>query len=508
MLARIVFCWCLSVSVSMAGAEVRLPSIFGNQMVIQQGRPVSVWGWAEPGEAVTVTLGESRGSAKADESGRWRVTLPPRDADVDREPLQLTVAGSNTIVLDDVLVGEVWLCGGQSNMQWTVSQSADPAEEIAAADHPKIRLFTVNRVVAQDPATDVTGNWQVCSPQTVGQFSAVGYAFGRQLHQAKDVPVGLVSSNWGGTPAEAWTPRATLEAILPQAVARYTEAREKYPEAAARHEAALAAWQEQVKQAEADGKPAPKKPKAPQDPDKSPHAPGVLYNGMIAPLASFGLRGAIWYQGESNAGRAAEYEGLLTAMIQSWRDNFENPELAFGIVQLANFMAPQTDANDPGGWAHLRDAQRRVAANVPRTGLAVIIDIGEAKDIHPKNKQDVGRRLAAWALHDIYGHEDVVAKGPEFAGMTRRDQALVVTFHHATGLQVKGDRPTGFVIAGDDGKFVFANAAIEGESIVLSHPDVPQPTQARYGWASNPACNLYNGANLPAVPFQATLTSP
>ena len=489
--------------------EVRLPGVFGSGMVVQQGQPIRIWGWADPGEAVRVSLGGHHAESAGDEQGRWRVELPAMTARPPHDPLQLTVTGTNTITLDDVRVGEVWVCSGQSNMQWTVKQSADPDAEIAAGDHPLIRLLTVPREVAAEPAADIRKSaWAACSPQTVGGFSAVGYYFGRRLHQDLGVPIGLISSNWGGTPAEAWTPRPVLGEVLPAAVEREAAARANYPNQVAAYQAKLAEWNKTVADAKAAGQPEPdgkKKPKPPTDPDKSPHMPSVLFNGMIAPLTPMSVRGVIWYQGESNAGRHAEYESLLTAMIQAWRAEFENPDLAFGIVQLANFMAEQTDPGENSDWARLRDAQRRVAASLPGVGLAVAVDIGEAKDIHPKNKQDVGQRLAAWALHETYDRADVVPSGPVFKSLSRRDGELVVSFDHAQGLASRGDVLSGFVVAGVDGKFAFAQAKIEGDAVVVSSPDVPQPVTVRYGWASNPKTALYNGAGLPAVPFEASL---
>jgi sialate O-acetylesterase len=492
-----------------AQAEVRLPRIFGDGMVLQQGRPIVIWGWAEPGEAITVSLAEAQAQTVAKDDGRWRVELPAMRAEPDQAPLEMTVTGVNTLTLRDVLIGEVWLGSGQSNMRWSVSRSDDAQAEIAAADHPRIRLFAVQNHRTDEPSDDVRASWQVCSPTSVPDFSAVAYYFGRQLQRELDVPVGLIMSAWGGTYAEAWTPHDALAAALPQALERAAESRDRYPQQLAEHEKRLEEWHVAAAAAREAGQPEPKKPQTPRHPDEKPNMPSVLYNGMIAPLTPLSMRGVIWYQGEANAGRAEEYTGLLTALIESWRGAFEHEELAFGIVQLANYLARQTQATENSNWSHLREAQAAVARTVPRTGLAVTIDIGDADDIHPRNKQEVGRRLALWALRDVYGRQDLAASGPTLDRMTREGDQLVLHFTHVHGgLEMRGDKLTGFVIADADGPFVFADARIDGDRVIVSSPEVSQPTRVRYGWANNPDCNLYNAANLPAGPFVCDLSVP
>ncbi|NIP16953.1 MAG: sialate O-acetylesterase, partial [Akkermansiaceae bacterium] len=357
-------------SVSSASADVQLSKVFGNHMVLQQDQPIRIWGTADPGEDVAVEMGGKRGSAKAGDNGKWRVNLPAMKA--DGKAHTMTVKGKNTITLDDVLLGEVWICSGQSNMEWSVQASMNAKEEIAAANHPRIRLFNVPGHVAKpEPLDDPRGQWQVCSPQSIAGFTAVGYNFGRALQKHLDVPVGLVGTNWGGTRIEPWTPPVGFKQV--PNLKDYVENLDA------------------IAKAKADGGNAPR-----------PKGGAVqIYNGMVHALTPLSVRGAIWYQGESNAGDGLRYEHLKEALVKGWRSVFENENLSFYWVQLANFQGP---SNDPagGGWGPVREGQRR-ALRIPNTGMAVIIDIGEARDIHPRNKQDVGKRLARWALAKDYG---------------------------------------------------------------------------------------------------------
>jgi sialate O-acetylesterase len=485
-----------------AKTEITLPSMFSDHMVVQQGKPVMVWGKAAPKARVQVALGSETSYTRADESGAWKVALKPFRAG---GPYDLTVkSGGAKAVIQDVLVGEVWVCSGQSNMEWPVSRVNNAEKEIAEANHPEIRLFTVAKKVAGEPLDGCSGAWELCTPETIKEFSAVGYLFGRRLSEILKVPVGLIDSSWGGTPAEAWTSRPTLEKDpdLDVIVKRWDDLIAKYPEAKKQHDAAIAEWQKAAEAAKAKGEAEPKKPGEPLGPGH-PHRASGLYNGMIQPLIPYGIRGAIWYQGESNAGRAYQYRELFPAMIQDWRKNWGSDDFPFLFVQLANFMDRNPDANAPSAWAELREAQS-MTLSLANTGQAVIIDIGEAKDIHPRNKQDVGLRLAQAAWKVAYGMDTAIYSGPTYASMRVDGNKIRVTFKNADGgLMANGGEPVhGFAIAGEDKKFVWANAKIEGNEVVVWADAIAQPAAVRYGWGDNPDCTLYSGAGLPASPFR------
>jgi len=480
-------------------ADVRLPSVIGEHMVLQAGRPIPFWGWADAGEKVVVEAGDRRAETTAGADGRWMVALEALDAG---GPIAVAIQGKNLIRLEDVLIGQVWVCSGQSNMQWAVSQSKDPQKEIAEANFPKIRLFSVERRTAFEPQSDCKGEWAACTPQTVPGFSAVAYYFGRKLHQELDMPVGLIHTSWGGTPAESWMTRATLEADPQYAplLGRWAEMAKTGQDAKAKYEQELAAWKDAAEKAKAEGKPAPAAPAPPAGPP-NPHFPASLYNAMIAPIVPFAIGGAIWYQGESNAGRAYQYRTLFRNMIEDWRMVWGQGEFPFLFVQLANFMATKPEPAE-SEWAELREAQT-MTLSLPRTGMALAIDIGEANDIHPKNKQEVGRRLALAAL--AIGHrKDVVYSGPKYSSMDVEGTRIRIRFRYANeGLVAQGGEPLkGFAIAGRDRKFVWADAKIEGRSVVVWSDKVVQPAAVRYAWADNPVANLYNAAGLPAVPFR------
>ena len=486
-----------------AVADVKLPAIIGNNMVLQQDMKVPIWGWAEAGETVTVTLGDQKVAAKAGADGKWMVRLAALKAG---GPVEMTVAGKNTLQLTNILIGEVWVGSGQSNMEMSVKSSRNSEQEIAEAKYPKIRLFTVAKTVAAEPQTDCKGQWVECSPESVPFFSAVAYFFGRDLAKALNQPIGLIHTSWGGTVAEAWTPKAALEGdpAMKGIADRFAKNVENYPTAKANWEknkdAQLAKWKEAAEKAKAEGKPAPRQPQGPQDPAKSPNGPASLYNGMIAPILPYAIRGAIWYQGESNAGRAYEYRKLFPLMIESWRKVWGQGDFPFLFAQLANFMARKDQPAD-SAWAELREAQS-LTLSLPKTGQAVIIDIGDEKDIHPKNKQDVGLRLSLAAQKVAYG-KDVVFSGPTYDSMKADGGKIVLKFKNVGGgLVAKGDKLTGFAIAGEDKKFVWADAKVEGDTIVVSSKDVAKPVAVRYAWADNPECNLYNKENLPASPFR------
>ncbi|HEX8116424.1 MAG TPA: sialate O-acetylesterase [Pyrinomonadaceae bacterium] len=634
-----------------ARAGVRVPSVIGDNMVLQQGRKVRVWGWAEPGERVTVTFRGEKSSATADVRGRWEVYVGPHKAG---GPFELTVAGRNTLTFKNVLVGEVWVCSGQSNMEWSLVNAQDGAREAAAASYPFIHLFTVTKRTSDKPLEDVEGHWVVTTPKEAAQFSAVGYFFGRELHKRLNVPVGLIHTSWGGTPAEAWTSRAVLasDPTLKPILERYDRQLTDLPRLQREYEAAQAEWARKYMTEDAGNKGEPegyakpaydaaawKSMRLPQfwetagldvdgvvwfrrevevpaawvgkeltlklgaiddfdttyfngervgstgadtpnawmalreyrvpgslvragrntvavrvydrmggggfgggemslapvgaakadavpldgewsykeeatvpsrriDWGSQPQAPGpanqnspvVLYNAMLAPLTPYAIRGAIWYQGESNAGRAYQYRVLFPAMIRDWRVAWGEGDFPFYFVQLANWKARPHDSVD-SEWAELREAQT-MTLKTPNTGMAVTIDIGNPDDIHPRNKLDVGLRLARWALADTYGMK-LEKSGPLYDSFKVEGDRVRITFKHAGGLKTRdGAAPAGFYVAGSDRKFVPAEARIEKGEVVVWSKDVPAPVAARYAWADNPTANLYNSDNLPASPFR------
>jgi sialate O-acetylesterase len=491
----------LLISTGLALAEVKLPAVIGDNMVLQQGRKVPIWGWADPGEEVRINV-SWRGmswAVTADANGKWVFKMEPPEAG---GPYEMTITGKNVVRIKNIMVGEVWVCSGQSNMQFAVSQAVNAEEEISRADYPNIRLFTVERAVAEQPQTDCKGSWTPCSPQTVPGFSAVGYFFGRELHKNLAVPIGLVHTSWGGTPAEAWTRRGVLkaDADFKPILTRYDEAVAKYPQAKQEYEQKLAEWKQAAEKAKAEGTNPPRRPSPPFGPGHQ-NSPSGLYNAMIAPLIPYGIQGAIWYQGESNAGRAYQYRKLFPAMIKNWRDDWGQDNFPFLFVQLANFMQTKPDPSE-SAWAELREAQLMTLL-LPNTGMAVIIDIGDADDIHPKNKQDVGKRLAAWALCKTYGQK-LVCSGPIYRSMKVEGNRIVLQFDYIGGglTALPAEPLKGFAIAASDRKFVWADAGIEGSTVVVSSSEVSEPVAVRYAWADNPVCNLYNKEGFPASPFR------
>jgi sialate O-acetylesterase len=488
-------------------AEVKLPSLLSDGLVLQQGMKVNIWGTADPGESVTVTLGDQRVSTEADGGGQWKVKLGPLNAG---GPFTMTIAGKNTIALHDVLVGEVWVCSGQSNMEMPVGMNAEGwsgdvtnyQDEIAHGDHPRLHLFTVQKAVAGKPQRDVKGYWVVARPQTVAGFSAVGYFFGRELVKVLNVPVGMIHSSWGGTPAEAWTSRATLESdpefqSILDAGAKLLS---PYPKVFEDFEQKLGQWRRDSDQAESEGAPVPSAPPVPEDARRNPWRPSGLFNAMLMPLTPYAIRGAIWYQGESNADRPTQYRKLFPAMIGDWRRAWEEGDFPFLFVQLANWGIYQPRSN----WPELREAQLKTLS-LPKTGMAVAIDIGDGSDIHPKNKQEVGYRLALAAQAIAYGR-DVLYSGPIYESMAVEGEKIRLRFQYVYGgLAAKNSASStlsGFEIAGDDRKFVGAQATLDGDTVVVRSEKTPHPVAVRYAWGMNPSCNLYNRAGLPASPFR------
>jgi sialate O-acetylesterase len=484
-------------------ADVRLPALFTDNGVLQRDIPVPVWGWADPGETVTVKIGEQAKTAAPDaKTGKWTVKLDPLPVG---GPYTLTVSGKNTITLTNVLVGEVWICSGQSNMQFAVKNARRSLEEMDGAKYPKIRLISVPLRGSPAPQDDFKGRWVECTPETVAGFSAVGFFFGRELFEHLDVPIGLIHCSYGGSSCESWVNRSALDAEpeLKPMLERYDRELAKYNGAAAKadYEKQLAGWKQAVAAAKEAGRELPKRPRAPTDPRTNNQFPANLYNGMLYPVLPYGIRGAIWYQGETNAGRAYQYRALFPALIKSWRAEWQEGDFPFYFVQLANYQ-PRKPEPSESAWAELREAQS-MALKLPATGQAVTIDVGEARDIHPTNKQDVGKRLSFWALSKTYGRE-MAYLGPTYKSQEIQGDKIVLSFDSNSGeLVAKNDDPLkGFAIAGSDKKFVWAKARIVGQTVVVSSPEVASPVAVRYAWADNPECNLYNKAGLPASPFR------
>ncbi len=493
-------------SAGLVVADVKLPAVIGDNMVLQRGMKVPIWGWAEPGEQIVVKFGLSSmaWAATADADGKWVARIGPFETG---GPFDLTIEANNTIVVKNILVGEVWVCSGQSNMEWPVNQSANAEQEIAEANYANIRLFTVSKKVSQEPLEDCRGRWRACNSDTVQGFSAVGYFFGRYLHQDLGVPVGLINTSWGGTPAEAWTSREYLEMDddFKPMLERYEEAAARYPELKQKYERQMKKFEETAAKLKAEGKQVPRRPRglaAPMGPDHQ-NSPTGLYNAMILPIVPYAIRGAIWYQGESNASRAYQYRELFPAMIMCWRQTWRQGDFPFLFVQLANFMEAKSEPTE-SEWAELREAQL-MTLTLPRTGMAVTIDIGQADDIHPKNKRDVGKRLALWTLAETYSR-DVVYSGPLYESMDIDGDKITLHFEHVgDGLVARGDQLQGFAIAGADRKFVWADAKIQGDTVMVSSDEVAEPVAVRYGWANNPVCSLYNADGLPASPFRTDM---
>lgn len=633
-----------------------LSPLFSDHMVLQREQPVPVWGWASPGEEVIVGFAGLKKTGRADASGKWMVRLDPMPASAESRDLTVEAGpGHDKVILHDVLVGDVWLCTGQSNMGFTLSGALNGSQEIAAADHPMIRLFSVADNPSLTPVDTVKGSWRLCSPQTAGGFSAVAYFFGRELERDLKIPVGLLLSSVGGTPAEAWTRLEKLKSVpvLAERAEKEIEVIKQQPGDSERFPAARTAWEskygvtpppvaeaavgwadpaldardwkpvklpaswsqlgektggvfwlrkEVTLSPEMAGKPMhlalnwlneqydtayfngvevgkanatpprfyntqrhysvpgklvkagrnvialrvvaaspqaamviavnvlelPFTDPAAQDPNwlmkrESSFPPltaealaerpkpntasficvsAALYNGMIAPLVPFAIKGAIWYQGESNTSRAGEYRQLLSMMITDWREKWGQGNFPFLIQQLVNNGSPCEDPSKPGTWPALREAQEQVSVTLPNCGMATGMELGSAFTIHPPNKQDVGKRLALVALEKVYG-KPVESAGPRYESMKIDGSAIRVKFTHARGLLSKDGPPKTFVIAGSDQKFYWADAKIEGDTIVVSSPQVPQPVAVRYAWATNPeGCNVYNDSGLPMAPFR------
>jgi sialate O-acetylesterase len=453
-----------------SAAELSLPNRFGDHMVLQRDRPIPLAGSAGPGATVSVTLGASTASAQADRQGRWSLSLPAMPAG---GPFELIVeSGEARLQLEDVLIGEVWVGSGQSNMWMPLAEVWEAQREIEASSLAQVRVFTTAWTPSLERVDDVGGSWKVSEPANAYRFSALGYFFAARLHRELGVPVGFINISIGGTTAEAWTP---LEVLSQQA----------------EFAAILQRDAERRQQREAKG-------------ESPAHAGGAghLFAGMVAPWTPFPIRGVVWYQGESNAGRARQYRSLLPTLIGSWRQAWKDPDLPFVIVQLPEFKAKVDEVVQPSDWAELRDAQFWTAHRLPDTHLAVLLGTGDAKDIHPKNKRTAGQRVAQVALAQVYNQSPAEACPQPTAFSIQGTEARVTFSHAASGLELRGAERNGFAIAGADRHWHPAEVRIEGEAVVLSSPSVAAPVAVRYAWADHPTPTLFNRAGMPATPFR------
>jgi sialate O-acetylesterase len=561
---RLLILLLLSV-VGVAHGDVKLPAIFGDHMVLQRDAGVPFWGSADPGETVTVTAGGDKATATAGKDGTWSLKLEKLAGSATS--IDVTVAGKNTITYHDVLVGDVWVCGGQSNMEFGI-RAFMPPDEFAKAGDPQIRLFSVPKCIAPTEQKDIgpapataplLGTWQVCTPETLTKtgewsgFSATGFYFGREIRAFTHQPVGLIESCWGGTRIHSWTSLAMLQ-TMPEKVSAAKSAanfRDHYDEIKTTYEkvtkpawdaelakwtadnkpaldaydVAFKKWREDAKAAAEAKQPAPprpqqiKPPKEPHDPLTDNQASCALYDGMIAPLIPFAIKGVIWYQGEANSAEPGVYKVELPALIKDWRQHWAEGDFPFLVVQLPNFMQRKPQPGE-SWWADMREIQRD-ASKLPNVGTAVTIDIGDPGNIHPADKEDVGHRLGLVAQHVAYGSTGVYT-GPTYKASSVEGNKMRITFDNiGSGLAIgvapehfyKVQRPPqtppapaaelqGFAIAGADQKFVWAKAVIDGDAVVVSSDTVPTPVAVRYAWADNPACNLYNKEGLPAAPFR------
>ena len=466
----------LSVSTFTATADVKLPSIIGSHMVLQRGVECPIWGWADPGEKVTVSFAGHHRSATAGANGKWLVNLAALKANAKGQAM--TIDGNNSLKLEDILVGEVWLCSGQSNMEWRVGSSNNPKEEIANGNHPRIRHIKIPHRPSLKPESDVpSSGWQPATSEVIPSFTAVGYFFGRHLMNELDVPIGLIGSNWGGTRIEPWTPPVgfketpALKSIADK-LATYPSMRKVTNKKTGKVSEAI-----------------------------NPQSPLALYNGMIHPLLPYSIRGAIWYQGESNNGEGMLYFEKMKALIHGWRKVWNNDQMPFYFVHLAPYnYGPTREGQLPGIW----QAQLK-SLNIPHTGMAVTTDIGNVKDIHPRNKQDVGKRLALWALAKTYGKQGIVYSGPLYQSHATEGGKIRVSFTETgSGLKSLDGQPlTHFEVAGADKKFVPAKAEIDGVSVVVSSADVTNPKHFRFGWSQLAEPNFGNKEGLPAAPYSS-----
>ena len=504
-----MFAFALWAACASVQADVRLPAIFSDHMVLQQDMNLPVWGWADKGEKVTVSFAGQEKIATAGDDGKWMVKLDAMKA--SSEPQTMTISSSNiskspSLQLKNILVGEVWLCAGQSNMQMGLSITDNATAERQAAKYPQIRFFEVKQTPQLSPQETCEGKWEICDPGNVGRFSATAYYFGQAIHREMKVPVGLIDSSLGGTLIEAWTSMDAQSKLKEyKTIDEHANIQRSKPwnekTAMEKYEKDMAAWKITAEKAKVDKSPVPREPRKPFHPSLHKWLPANLYNSMINPLIPFSIRGAIWYQGESNAylPHANLYGLQLATLINDWRTRW-GYDFPFAWVQLPEYEPKK----EPGTsyWPLIREEMLN-SLNIPNTGMAVTLGLGEADDVHPKNKKDVGKRLALWALAEVYKQKGLVYQSPLPAGHEIRGKEIVVFFKNTDGgLVAKDGAVKGFMIAGEDQKWLEARARIEGNTVIVSSPDVPKPMAVRYAWGCNPAWSLMNGAGLPASPFR------
>ncbi len=483
-------------------AEVRLPALFSPNMVLQRGMEVPVWGWADTGEMITVRMAGEERTVRTSSDGTWSIKLSQLPVG---GPYEMVIEGTNTITLGNILVGEVWICSGQSNMEMKVAHTKDGRMEIANGYYPEIRLFDVSNDMAAEPQSDCRGTWTLCRPQKLYDFSGTAYYFGRKIHQELGVPVGLIHSSWGGSSSETWTSMETVKTDPTfRPILEHWKPVLNNPSSIVEYYRAMSTWIDDIYYVMNTGVDYPKYADPPDlevNVSLFPEIPSLTYNAMLAPIIPYAVRGAIWYQGETNAGRAYQYRDIFPGLIKDWRAQWGQGDFPFLFVQLANFRE-HDDQPVESDWAELREAQL-MTLSLPNTAMAVAIDIGEAKDIHPKNKQEVGRRLALGALKVAYG-QDIVYSGPLYDSMSLENSRIRIRFTNSgSGLVTKDNIPlSGFAVAGEDRKFVWADAEIDGDEVVVWSDSIAAPAAVRYGWANNPDCNLYNKEGLPASPFR------
>jgi len=490
----------LALSAPRATCEVKLPSILGSHMVLQRDQPIHIWGWAAPGEKVTVAMHGVTRDTTADDLGKWSLYLPPEPAG---GPYQLTVTGTNTIVFDDIMIGDVWFASGQSNMEmplsgWPGATLQNSADEIAHANQPGLRLLVIHQKTSDFPVHDIDGSWTLCTPETAAHFSAAAYFFGRELAAKENVTIGLIDSTWGGTVVEAWMSLDALSADASLMPAFATRARMMDKQADVPAQIA-----KEHREDEAAVKAGLPKPDHVWNPNPASWGPAALFNGMVAPATPFGIKGVIWYQGESNSRLtfAPMYARLFPALINDWRAQWHEGNFPFLFVQISAFNSNPTES-----WPTIREAQLRTLS-LTNTAMVVTIDIGNPTNVHPANKQAVGARLALAARALAYG-EHVEYSGPIFRQAASDQQTMRIWFDHAAGLVSKDGPLTGFEIAGSDRHFAKAAARIEGNTVVVTSPEVPAPAYVRYGWENAPVVNLFNADGLPASPFTSEVVIP
>jgi sialate O-acetylesterase len=505
-------------------ADVKMPSFFGDNMVVQRDIPLNVWGWASPGEKVTVSFAGQGKTATTDGNGKWIVKLDPLKA--SKESFELIVSssiGNQQLKIKNVLVGDVWVCSGQSNMQMAVEDAANAKDEVASSKNPLVRHIAINYSISLYPQDDVPSSkfgWTVAGPQTTGKFTAAGYYFARDIVKETGVPIGLINASWGGTKIEPWTPAEAFRTIpelkdISEQVDLWIPTTAAGRRSFGKYIEDIKAWIPSAEAALKEGKMTPSLPSAPGATNTF-HSPTMIFNGTVNPLVKYGIKGVIWYQGEANGGEAEIYANKMNALVSGWRAAWKQGDFPFYYVQLANFRTSNPD-NPAGGdiWTKTREAQLKTMSVVPNTGMAVTIDVGEAGDVHAKNKQDVGKRLAAWALAKDYGMS-IVYSGPLYKEFKVEGNKIRISFDHVCGGLIFGkkaglspvketpdEKLKWIAIAGDDKKWYWADAVIDGGTALVSSEKVQKPAAVRYAYAMNPdGANLYNKEGFPASPFR------